>query len=71
MNKLEAVQHYIKHTAIPKRLGRVIYNQKANIEVINAIRDAGLTPIPLNMYRMIQAREDNREYVVNKGHYYV
>ena len=61
MNTLESVQYYIKHTALPGKTGRMIYNT-TNKAVIKAIRDAGLTPIPLSEYRKVQAKQDGREY---------
>ena len=62
MKQLDAVKHYLKHTAIPNKLGRVIYNT-TNKKVINAIRDAGLTPIPLREYRKLQAAQAGRPYI--------
>ena len=65
MKQLESVKHYIKHTALPNKLGRVIYKTESKA-VIKAIRDAGLTPIPLSEYRKVQARMENRRYRENE-----
>ena len=67
MNKLESVEYYLKHHAIPNKLGRVIYisgTTRLTHITINLIKRAGLTPIPANEYRRVQASTDRRPYLV-------
>lgn len=67
-----AIEHYIKETATPKKLGRVIYHNEPystnTRKIVKLIQKHNLTPIPLSHYRKMQAIEDNRPYIIDNGY---
>ena len=52
------VERYIKEHAVPKRIGRVIYNDQhyssATKQIVQLIERHGLTAISLTNYRRLQ-----------------
>jgi len=61
-----SVEYYIVHTAIPKKLGRVIYDDHNEYssgirKIIELIKRNGLTPIPIATYRRMQAEQAGRK----------
>ena len=65
MSYYSKVENYIKTHALPKKLGRVMYtpNMSGSKDIVKLIRNHGLTPIPIRIYREMQAKEDNRQYI--------
>ena len=66
-HELDNLEYYICTTIIPRQLGRVVYQfrYKSPVyrsEVINIIKKHGLTPIPIGMYRELQAKQDGRTF---------